>query len=99
MPVPPNQGGLLVIKRPWPGMLRTIFRDPERYEKQYFSQIDEHVLHRRRRAPRRGRLLLDHGARRRRDQRLGPSAGHDGNRERAGVASDGRRGRGGWAAR
>ncbi|HEX4211097.1 MAG TPA: acetate--CoA ligase [Candidatus Binataceae bacterium] len=35
-----NEGGLLVIKRPWPGMLRTIFRDPERYEKQYFSQIE-----------------------------------------------------------
>ncbi len=34
-----NQGGLLVIKRPWPGMLRTIFRDPERYRQQYFSQI------------------------------------------------------------
>jgi acetyl-CoA synthetase len=35
-----NQGGFLVIKRPWPGMLRTIFRDPERYQQQYFSQID-----------------------------------------------------------
>jgi acetyl-CoA synthetase len=35
-----NQGGLLVVKRPWPGMLRTIFRDPERYRQQYFSQID-----------------------------------------------------------
>ncbi|HEY6395030.1 MAG TPA: acetate--CoA ligase, partial [Candidatus Binataceae bacterium] len=39
-PVGDNQGGLLVIKRPWPGMLRTIFRDPERYKQQYFSQID-----------------------------------------------------------
>ncbi|HUN60029.1 MAG TPA: acetate--CoA ligase [Candidatus Binataceae bacterium] len=38
--VGPNEGGLLVVKRPWPGMLRTIFRDPERYEKQYFSQIE-----------------------------------------------------------
>jgi acetyl-CoA synthetase len=36
-----NEGGLLVVKRPWPGMLRTIFRDPERYEKQYFSQIPD----------------------------------------------------------
>jgi len=35
-----NQGGLLVIKRPWPGMLRTVYRDPERYRQQYFSQID-----------------------------------------------------------
>jgi len=38
-PVARNQGGLLVVKKPWPGMLRTIFRDPERYRQQYFSQI------------------------------------------------------------
>ncbi len=36
----PNQGGFLVIKRPWPGMLQTIFRDPERYKSQYFGQIE-----------------------------------------------------------
>ncbi len=35
-----NQGGLLIVRRPWPGMLRTIFRDPERYKTNYFSQID-----------------------------------------------------------
>jgi acetyl-CoA synthetase len=35
----PNQGGFLVLKRPWPSMLRTIYGDPERYEKQYFSEI------------------------------------------------------------
>jgi acetyl-CoA synthetase len=34
-----NQGGLLVITRPWPGMLRTIYGDPERYKKQYWSDI------------------------------------------------------------
>jgi acetyl-CoA synthetase len=39
-PVGPNQGGLLIVRRPWPGMLRTIFRDPERYRQQYFSQIE-----------------------------------------------------------
>jgi len=39
-PVGVNQGGLLIIRRPWPGMLRTIFRDPERYRQQYFSQIE-----------------------------------------------------------
>jgi len=38
-PVGPNEGGYLVIKQPWPGMLRTIFRDPERYRQQYWSQI------------------------------------------------------------
>jgi acetyl-CoA synthetase len=39
-PVSANQGGFLVVKRPWPGMLRTIFRDPERYKTNYFSQIE-----------------------------------------------------------
>ena len=34
-----NQGGFLVIKRPWPSMLRTIYGDPERYQKQYWSDI------------------------------------------------------------
>ncbi|MGC2492815.1 acetate--CoA ligase [Candidatus Binatus sp.] len=35
-----NQGGLLIVRRPWPGMLRTIYRDPERYKTNYFSQIE-----------------------------------------------------------
>ncbi len=35
-----NQGGLLIVRKPWPGMLRTIYRDPERYKSQYFVQID-----------------------------------------------------------
>lgn len=34
-----NQGGYLVIKRPWPSMLRTIYGDPERFVKQYWSDI------------------------------------------------------------
>ncbi len=34
-----NQGGYLVIRKPWPSMLRTIFGDPERYKKQYWSEI------------------------------------------------------------
>ncbi|MET0646145.1 MAG: acetate--CoA ligase [Pyrinomonadaceae bacterium] len=36
----PNEGGYLVVKRPWPAMLRTIWGDDERYRKQYFSEID-----------------------------------------------------------
>ena len=36
----PNEGGYLVVKRPWPSMLRTIWGDDERYKKQYFSEID-----------------------------------------------------------
>jgi acetyl-CoA synthetase len=35
----PNQGGYLVITRPWPGMLRTLYGDPERYREQYWSQM------------------------------------------------------------
>ena len=38
-PVPPGQGGLLVIRKPWPSMARTIFNDPERYEKAYWSDV------------------------------------------------------------
>jgi len=34
-----NAGGFLVIKKPWPSMLRTIYGDPERYKKQYWSEI------------------------------------------------------------
>jgi len=37
--VPPNVGGLLVVRRPWPAMLRGIYGDPERYQKQYWSEI------------------------------------------------------------
>ena len=38
--VGPNEGGYLVIKRPWPAMLRTIWGDDERYQQQYWSQIE-----------------------------------------------------------
>jgi acetyl-CoA synthetase len=37
-PVGANQGGFLTIGQPWPSMLRTVWGDPERYAKQYFSQ-------------------------------------------------------------
>lgn len=39
-PVGANEGGYLVIKRPWPSMLRTIWGDDERYRDQYWSQIE-----------------------------------------------------------
>ncbi len=38
-PLPANTGGLLVIRQPWPAMLRTIFGDDERYRQQYWSQV------------------------------------------------------------
>ncbi len=34
--VPNGQGGLLVVKRPWPAMIRTIWGDPERFQKSYY---------------------------------------------------------------
>jgi acetyl-CoA synthetase len=37
--VPQGSGGFLVIRQPWPSMLRTIYGDPERYKEQYWSQI------------------------------------------------------------
>jgi len=37
--VPPGSGGLLVIRKPWPSMARTIYGDPERYQKQYWSDV------------------------------------------------------------
>ncbi len=37
--VPVGSGGLLVIKKPWPSMARTIYGDPERYQKTYWSDI------------------------------------------------------------
>ena len=38
-PCAPNEGGYLVIKRPWPAMLRTIFGDHERFVTTYFSEV------------------------------------------------------------
>ncbi|MEY4285129.1 MAG: acetate--CoA ligase [Betaproteobacteria bacterium] len=34
--VPNGQGGILVIKRPWPSMIRTIWGDPDRFKKSYY---------------------------------------------------------------
>jgi acetyl-CoA synthetase len=36
--VPWGTGGLLVIKKPWPSMIRTIWGDPERYKKSYYPE-------------------------------------------------------------
>jgi acetyl-CoA synthetase len=33
-----GKGGILVIKRPWPAMIRTIWGDPERYRKSYYPE-------------------------------------------------------------
>jgi len=36
--VPWGTGGLLVIRKPWPAMIRTIWNDPERYKKSYYPE-------------------------------------------------------------
>jgi acetyl-CoA synthetase len=37
--VGPNVGGKLILRKPWPSMLRTIYGDKERYKKQYWSEF------------------------------------------------------------
>ena len=36
--LPNGSGGLLVVKRPWPSMIRTIWNDPDRFKKSYFPE-------------------------------------------------------------
>jgi acetyl-CoA synthetase len=36
---PAGQGGKLFIAKPWPAMLRSVYGDPERYAKTYFSEV------------------------------------------------------------
>jgi len=38
-PCKANEGGFLVIKKPWPSMLRTIFGDHDRFQKTYFGEV------------------------------------------------------------
>ena len=40
-PCADNEEGSLVIKHPWPGMLRTVWGDPDRYVEQYWSEFSE----------------------------------------------------------
>jgi acetyl-CoA synthetase len=38
-PVPAGSGGLLVVRKPWPSMARTVYGDPERFQKTYWSDV------------------------------------------------------------
>ena len=38
-PVVDNQGGYLVVKHPWPGMMRTVYGDPDRFRRTYWEHI------------------------------------------------------------
>ena len=91
----PGEQGLLALRRPWPGMLRTLYKDPERFMETYFSKWDEttYFVGDAARSDEDGYFWVDR-PRRRRDQRLRPPAldrrGRVGDR----VAPEGRRGRG-----
>ncbi|MCI5118943.1 MAG: acetate--CoA ligase, partial [Candidatus Electrothrix sp. LOE1_4_5] len=37
----PNEGGHLVIRKPWPGMLRGVYKNPERFKKTYFNRYKD----------------------------------------------------------
>jgi acetyl-CoA synthetase len=39
-PVPRNSGGKLVICKPWPGMLRGLWGDPQRYQQVYWGEVE-----------------------------------------------------------
>jgi len=43
-PVPPGERGLLLIKKPWPGMLMTLYKDPDRYKEVYWSRFPGNYL-------------------------------------------------------
>ena len=42
-PVPANEGGFLVVKRPWPSMMRTIYGDDERFKDTYWSNYKNNI--------------------------------------------------------
>jgi acetyl-CoA synthetase len=37
--VPANEGGYLAVRHPWPGMMRTVYGDPDRFRKSYWEHI------------------------------------------------------------
>ena len=69
-----DKQGLLVLTKPWPGMLRTLYKRQRALRRDLLPALRAGGLpRRRRRAQGRRRLPLDHRPHRRRDQRLGPS--------------------------
>jgi acetyl-CoA synthetase len=38
-PAHDNEGGYLIVRHPWPGMMRTVYGDPERFRKSYWEHI------------------------------------------------------------
>ncbi len=44
-PVEPGRSGTLVVRRPWPGMARTVWGDPQRYRDSYWARFAGHGAH------------------------------------------------------
>ena len=91
--IEPGHNGFAVLLKPWPGMLRTIYKDPERYKQTYWVALRRRLSHRRLRDDGRRRLLLVPRPRRRGLERRRPQAGDRRGRIRPGLPSGGCRGR------
>ena len=98
--VGPGGGGYLVLRKPWPAMLRGLFKEDDALPRDLLVEVRRRGLfRRRRRAHRRGRRFLAARACRRRDERLGSPHLDDRGRVRARRPPGGRRGRGRGAQR
>ena len=93
-PVPLGGGGYLVLKRPWPAMLRGIYGDPERYRQTYWSRFPGMYFAGDGAKRDDGRLSLAPRPGRRRHERGGPPDLHDRGRVGARRPPLRRRGRG-----
>ena len=97
--VGPGGGGYLVLRRPWPAMLRGLYKEHDRYVETYWSKYpDTYFAGDGARIDEDARLLAAR-PRRRRDERLGPPHLDDRGRERARRPPEGRGGRGRLARR
>ena len=43
-PVSPGKKGYLVIKKPWPGMLMTLWKDDEKYQNTYWEKFGTYII-------------------------------------------------------
>ena len=90
-PCAPNEKGIMVITRPFPGLTPALWGEPERYARDYWERIPGVVLLGRFRVRGRGRLLLVLRPRRRDHQDRRAPARHHRSRERHRHASRRRR--------
>jgi acyl-coenzyme A synthetase/AMP-(fatty) acid ligase len=92
-PCAPDENGLLVLRRAWPSMLRTIWGDHDRFHRRRTSPDPRRLLHRRQRPHRRRRLCHRARPRRRRPERRRPPHRHRRDRGRRRHPPRRRRGR------